>query len=162
MKADHTPLASALLACEIAQIGIDPASLETDSVLPQESFLLEVELAANLSLSIEFLEQPAVFVIRSDGMAEANHLIEAMRIALQLNHVMDETDRLSVNPVSSALVFVRRLSAPELELSELAFAIRVAAEVGLSLVHGRVPAVLLEGAGGAASEAVSTINALRV
>ena len=32
----------------------------------------------------------------------------------------------------------------------------------ISRAHGRVPAVLMEGAGGAASEAVSTINALRV
>ncbi len=138
----HSPLIEALLACEIAGVGFDPASGGLDEE-PEGAFLVESELRPGLSLSIEYREEPASFVVRSDTAIEGESLFDVMRTALQLNHVAPETDLFSVDPSSSCIVFVRRLPAERLDLADLALAVRAAVEAGLSLACGEVPGILL-------------------
>jgi hypothetical protein len=161
MTAEHTPLVTALLACEIADVGFDPASFAAEGDPPQFGFLLESELAPGLTLSIEHREAKPGFIIRSDSEVSAGRLDDAMRIALQLNHVAADTDLFSVDPVSSAIVFSRRLYADQVDLHELAFAVRTATEVGLSLARCEVPGILLNAAQDAVSEFTSDISILR-
>lgn len=161
MSAEPTPLVTAMLACEIADVGFDPASFDGENDLPHGGFLLESELAPGLTLGIEHREADAAFIVRSDTEVKADRLSDAMRIALQLNHVAADMDLFSVDPMSSAIVFTRRLPAGEVDLSELAFAVRTAAEVGLSLARCEVPGILLEATEDAMSEFTSDISILR-
>ena len=157
----ETPLITALLACDIAGVGFDPNLGGSDAEPPQAGFLIESELAPGLTLSIEHHEATAAFIIRSDAAVEAGRRPEAMRIALQLNHVAEDTDLFAVDPLSSALVFTRRLPVADLELSDLAMAIRTATEVALSLKRCEVPGILFAAAQDAISEFTSEISIMR-
>ena len=161
MSAEHTPLVTAMLACEIADVGFDPASFDGADELPHGGFLLEGEPASGLKISIEHREADAAFIVRSDAEVNAGRLADVMRIALQLNHVAADTDLFSVDPSSSAIVFTRRLQAGAADLADLAFAVRTATEVGLSLARCEVPGILLDATEDAASEFTSDISILR-
>lgn len=157
----ETPLITALLACDIAGVGFDPNLGGSDAEPPQAGFLIESELAPGLTLSIEHHEATAAFIIRSDAAVEAGRRPEAMRIALQLNHVAAGTDLFSVDPLSSAFIFRRRLPLEDLDLTDLALAVRTATEVGLSLARCEIPGILFEATQEAVSEFTSDINIMR-
>ena len=82
MSAEPTPLVTAMLACEIADVGFDPASFDGENDLPHGGFLLESELAPGLTLGIEHREADAAFIVRSDTEVKADRLSDAMRIAV--------------------------------------------------------------------------------
>jgi hypothetical protein len=157
----ETPLITALLACDIAGVGFDPNFGGSEAETPQAGFLIESELTPSVTLSIEHLDASAAFIVRSDAAVEAGRRPEAMRIALQLNHVAAETDLFSVNPLSSALIFTRRLPLEKLDLTDLALAVRTATEVGLSLSRCEIPGILFEAAQEAVSEFTSDISVIR-
>jgi hypothetical protein len=161
MNSETSPLIKVLLALDIAGLGIDPAFAGSDPDTPASGFLIESEIAPGVTLSVEHDEASGDFVVRSDAVVDAGRRGEAMRIALQLNHVAADTDLFSVNPLSSALVFKRRLPASDQEIATIALAARAAAETGLSLARCEIPGILLEAAAEAVSEFTSDVSILR-
>jgi hypothetical protein len=143
MLKNSSPLISVLLACEIAGVGLD-TSEEPGLVEGGQDFALESELSERVMLAIVFDLERLEFLVKTSATPAEEELLRAATLALSLNHPGAVSDRFSLDLESSAITFTRRLKSAEIDLAELAFAIRTATEVGLALADARFPEILTE------------------
>jgi hypothetical protein len=143
MLKNSSPLISVLLACEIAGVGLD-TSEEPGLVEGGQDFALESELSERVILAIVFDPERLEFLVKTSATPAEEELLRAATLALSLNHPAAVSDRFSLDLESSAITFTRRLKSAEIDLAELAFAIRTATEVGLALADARFPEILTE------------------
>lgn len=139
----HSPLMQALLACDIVGIELDVGE-QAVSAVPHEDFVLNSVLSDEVTISIVHEIQDGTFRVQSMARLTETDLPQGAVLALSLNHVARAEDRFSLDPETQSLVFTRTLAVDGLDLSELAFAVRCAVEVAVSLVNGELPEILLE------------------
>ena len=144
MTENPSPLINALLACEIAGVGLD---LQDDQgpADGQQDFLLESKISDRVTLSVAFDAERLEFILQSSSKPSEDEFSRATTLALSLNHPAAESDRFALDLESSAITFTRRLRSSDIELAELAFAVRSATEVGLALAEAQFPEILTEG-----------------
>ena len=143
MSKNTSPLISALLACDIAGVGLDLQE-EQDLADGLQDFVLESEISGGVLLSVAFDAERREFLVESSSKPSEEDFSHATTLALSLNHPAADSDRFALNLESSAIIFTRRLESAEIELEELAWAIRTATEVGLSLAEAQFPEILTE------------------
>lgn len=147
---ENSALLNALLACEIAGVGLNPPEdLARTEALdgPPDSFVLESELSERVTLRIEFEAEHLEFRVKSSVTPPEGELTRAITLALSLNQPAADSDRFALDLESSTITFTRRLADAETELAELAFAVRTATEVGLALSEAQFPEILTETGG---------------
>lgn len=143
MSKNTSPLINALLACDIAGVGLDLQE-EQDLADGDQDFVLESEISGGVLLSVAFDAERLEFLVQSSSKPSEEDFSRATTLALSLNHPAADSDRFALNLESSAIIFTRRLRSADIELAELAWAVRTATEVGLALVDAQFPEILAE------------------
>lgn len=143
MIENSSPLINALLACEIAGVGLG-LQAEQGPTDAQQDFLLETTISDRVTLSVAFDAERLEFLVQSSSKPSEDEFSHATVLALSLNHPAAESDRFALDLEASAITFTRRLKSNDIELAEFAFAVHTATEVGLALAEARFPEILTE------------------
>lgn len=140
---NSSALVKTLLACEIAEVELD---LNEELGLTQfpGDFVIEANLSERLTLSIEFDAESCEFLVKSSTKPSQDDLSLAITLALSLNHPAVDSDRFSLDLETSSIIFTRRLIESDMDLADLAFAVRTAIEVGIALSRAELPGILSE------------------
>ena len=138
-------LLQALLACEIAGVGLDVGKDVDPQAIP-DVFVLDSPLSDVVMLRIEHDPEEGGFAVSSIAMPPAKDLQRAALLALGLNHPASASDRFSLDLVESTITFKRRVATAGSDLADLALAIRTATEVGLAISRCEFPEILAEAA----------------